>query len=226
MDILEYFNRIDNNVYFFKDILENFSMLQLFSIKETNFVRALISYLLISKVMESYDDETSVYLLDSLSNHFNKKEEQQIKFNGIKYNNAIRGVKYYIINNHLLEIYVNKIIIIDERKEIIFSKTFSEQKLILYIFNKYIIISEEDKISIYSYKNSEYVVILEIESVEIQNYFYFQNFFVFIYDYDVFIINNLEPIQIKQYNMKCNDPILTTSIQSILKYVENNSNFL
>ena len=187
MDILEYFNRIDNNVYFFKDILENFSMLQIFSIKETNFVRALISYLLISKVMESYDDETSVYLLDSLSNHFNKKEEQQIKFNGIKYNNAIRGVKYYIINNHLLEIYVNKFIIIDERKEIIFSKTFSEQKLILYIFNKYIIISEEDKISIYSYKNSEYVVILEIESVEIQNYFYFQNFFVFIYDYDVFI---------------------------------------
>lgn len=76
-----------------------------------------------------------------------------------------------------MEIYVNKIIIIDERKEIIFSKTFSEQKLILYIFNKYIIISEEDKISIYSYKNSEYVVILEIESVEIQNYFYFQNFF-------------------------------------------------
>lgn len=228
MSILEYFDRIDNNVYFFRDLIENFSMTQLFSIKEVNFVRALTSYLLISKISECYCDGADRYLFDILSDYFKEKKEDKIEFNGIQYYNTILGVKHYNLNSHLLKIYEDKFLILDNIDQIIFSKEFcgTEEKIVLCLFNKYIITADEYNVSIYSYVNNKYVVSLKIDEIEIEHYFYFPNFFMFIYDYDVYIIENLESFHIKKYNMECNNPIVTTSLRYLKKYTERNLKFL
>ena len=147
-EILNDFNKIDNKIYYFNDLVKKYSLYSLMLVKDIDFMRCLLSYLIVSK--------RNILDTDVIGSRYDTEK-------ALNLNSLVSPIDLYYQVDHYIDtnrLFVTRkdIIIKNNKNEVIFNENLEKDSHVYLLLEKYLIISSDD-IKIYYKKNNKYEIL-------------------------------------------------------------------
>lgn len=204
-EILNDFNKIDNKIYYFNDLVKKYSLYSLMLVKDIDFMRCLLSYLIVSK--------RNILDTDVIGSRYDT--EKALNLNSlVSPIDLYYQVDQYIDTNRLF-VTRKDIIIKNNKNEIIFSKNLGKDTNVYLLMNKYLVVNRHN-IEIYYKKNNKYEILTIGDDVTC--IYQFDNFGIIITCYNhIYILTNTSEC-INKYIL-LDRYLITISNEEIIEYI-------
>lgn len=212
-EILNNFNKIDNQNYYFNYLVAKYSLHSLMLVEDINFMRCLLSFLIFSK-REILNTDFIGIRCDYMKalNFYAEISKINLYYSDEYYNN----LDPYYINTDKLFVTRKDFIMKNSKNEIIFSENLEKDSHIYLLLDKYLIINDYDDITIYYKKNNKY------DTITIPDYincvYQFSNFGIIITNNCFYILTNNSHF-VNKYVL-LNLDLITIPNKDIIEYIE------
>lgn len=204
-EILNDFNKIDNKIYYFNDLVKKYSLYSLMLVKDIDFMRCLLSYLIVSK--------RNILDTDVIGSQYDTEK-------ALNLNSLVLPIDFYYSVDHYIDtnrLFVTRkdIIIKNNKNEIIFTKNLGKDTNVYLLMNKYLVVNRHN-IEIYYKKNNKYEILTIGDDVTC--IYQFDNFGIIITCYNHIYILTDSTECINKYIL-LDRYLITISNEEIIEYI-------
>lgn len=204
-EILNDFNKIDNKIYYFNDLVKKYSLYSLMLVKDIDFMRCLLSYLIVSK--------RNILDTDVIGSRYDTEK-------ALNLNSLVSPIDLYYQVDHYIDtnrLFVTRkdIIIKNNKNEIIFTKNLGKDTNVYLLMNKYLVVNRHN-IEIYYKKNNKYEILTIGDDVTC--IYQFDNFGIIITCYNHIYILTDSTECINKYIL-LDRYLITISNEEIIEYI-------